>query len=125
EINYHSIVDNAHPEREKLRDRINELFLATPNIGFSTYKVSQSLSVSIFETNQIVSEGTTRFRTWPAALHLMDYLLNCGSTNTDRSVIEVGAGSGLLGIGLPKNGLFRDAKYMFTDHKASLLERIP
>lgn len=118
--------------------RMTEVFNTDPTVGFVTHNTGPL--VSILETNQIVSEGTTGFRTWPAALHLADYLINGHNDALDsttgtfvkaakywKEVIELGAGSGLLGISLLKSNFFQDQKqhfYEFTDHSNSVLERI-
>lgn len=128
------------PPDHKLITRMAKILNTDSTVGFVTHNIGHVL-VSTLETNQIVSEGTTGFRTWPAALHLADYLINGHNelvdvvTNTTfttitkswKNVIELGAGSGLLGIALLKSGVFQKQKdyfYDFTDHKDTILERI-
>ncbi|KAI2800745.1 Protein fam86a [Blomia tropicalis] len=101
------------------------------HLGFSTFFLPGSTTrmASILETNQIVVDGTTGFRVWPATLHLIDYLLEHNQVETNKhehnfNVLELGAGSGLLGIALIKLGQFKNFHYTFTDHKQSVLERI-
>lgn len=58
-------------------------------------------SVTLFEAPSLLaSAGTTGFRTWEASLHLATYLCLNPSKHpvSNKNVIELGAGTGLLSI---------------------------
>uniref|UniRef100_A0A060TCS6 ARAD1D01936p n=1 Tax=Blastobotrys adeninivorans TaxID=409370 RepID=A0A060TCS6_BLAAD len=48
--------------------------------------------------NILVSEGSTGHRTWEAALALADYILRHDNSKAPSQVVELGAGTGLVGL---------------------------
>lgn len=106
-------------------DELTEAIQSDANIGFVTHSVDE-LKISVLESNQIVFNGTTGYRTWPAALHLLRYLLaKYSKPEKWQNVIELGSGIGLLGIGLVKGNLIPPTgHFVFTDHDCQLLNRI-
>lgn len=48
--------------------------------------------------NILVSEGSTGHRTWEAALALADYILRHDNSEAPSQVVELGAGTGLVGF---------------------------
>lgn len=58
-------------------------------------------TITILEKRNLISgSGTTGFRTWEAALHLANYLLTPAGRDlvVGKSIIELGAGTGLISI---------------------------
>jgi predicted nicotinamide N-methyase len=58
-------------------------------------------TITLLERRNLISgSSTTGFRTWEAALHLGSYLLSPQASNLirDKSVIELGAGTGFISI---------------------------
>ncbi|XP_046911399.2 protein-lysine N-methyltransferase EEF2KMT [Dermatophagoides farinae] len=114
-----------------LLDRLCRLFENDTNIGFVTH-VFDMFRLSIIETNKIVKSGTTGLRTWPAAVHLLNYLripenyqnVQWNRSNAWHNVVELGSGSGLLGVGLIKSGFINNGHYIFTDHSQAVLKHI-
>ncbi|ANB11533.1 Efm3p [Sugiyamaella lignohabitans] len=64
------------------------------------YAISPAIAVRLYEEpNVIAREGGTGHRTWEAALALADYLVDTSSfQTTPRSFVELGAGTGLVGL---------------------------
>nr|XP_027195024.1 protein-lysine N-methyltransferase EEF2KMT-like [Dermatophagoides pteronyssinus] len=114
-----------------LLDRLCRLFEHDENIGFVTH-VFDTFRLSIIETNKIVTSGTTGLRTWPAAIHLLNYLrkpenyknIQWERPNDWNNVVELGSGSGLLGVGLINSGFIKNGHYIFTDHSQAVLKHI-
>lgn len=113
-------------------DELVNLIEMDPSIGFVTHIIN-SLKVSLLESNQIVCTGTTGFRSWPAAVHLLEFLTDSNQQTINDiqwnrkeflNVIELGAGTGLLGIGLLKSHFVSNGRYIFTDHNDNVLQRI-
>ncbi|ALC50019.1 CG7889 [Drosophila busckii] len=61
--------------------------------------------MTLRESKSFVIEGTTGLCTWEAALALADYLLEHPSLVQNKNVLELGAGTGLLGILLKQRSL--------------------
>uniref|UniRef100_A0A0K2U9L6 Protein FAM86Alike [Bombyx mori] n=1 Tax=Lepeophtheirus salmonis TaxID=72036 RepID=A0A0K2U9L6_LEPSM len=62
--------------------------------------------LTLIEDQNLITSGTTGLRTWPAALALSDYIIVQGnSILIDRNVVELGSGTGYLGLSLAKTKL--------------------
>ncbi|KAM0811700.1 putative Methyltransferase-domain-containing protein [Seiridium cardinale] len=71
--------------------------------AYMTYNCSTSLNtwhpVTLHESRSLISGSThTGHRTWEGALHLASYLLGNPSLVSNKRVLELGAGTGFLGI---------------------------
>ncbi|KAG1886018.1 hypothetical protein F4604DRAFT_1572499 [Suillus subluteus] len=75
-----------------------------PPDSYMTYywKPSSSLAyetITLLESRTTIESGTTGLRTWCASFVLASYLIaNAGTTIRDQTVLELGCGSGFLGI---------------------------
>lgn len=133
-------IDILEKSDEPIVDNIYELYCsprilsATPLPPTATdtlqYVIDeQGNSVSITETPKIISgAGTTGLRTWEAALFLLAFL-NWGSLESPKlqgkTVVELGAGTGLVSLGLLKNyDKHKFAKIMVTDGDSALVENL-
>ncbi|XP_065181702.1 protein-lysine N-methyltransferase EEF2KMT-like [Sycon ciliatum] len=52
------------------------------------------------ESDSFVSQGTTGLQTWPAAVHLVEWMLDNQEVFNQRDVLELGCGIGLVGCAL-------------------------
>eukprot|EP00117_Sycon_ciliatum_P032022 scpid68051/ scgid2593/ Protein FAM86A len=52
------------------------------------------------ESDSFVSQGTTGLQTWPAAVHLVEWMLDNQEAFNQRDVLELGCGIGLVGCAL-------------------------
>lgn len=96
--------------------------------GFKIENVSNNGLVVIKETPKLISgKGTTGLRTWEAALFLANYLNSNPVDFSNKSICELGTGTGLVGLALAKyyhkeiNPL---SEIIFTDGDASLIENL-
>lgn len=89
---------------------------------------SAGSTVRIAETPRVISgSGTTGFRTWEAALHLVQYLTGLGPGFwAGKSVVELGTGTGLVGLGLYTTAdALGVASVTLTDGSAEVVGRLP
>lgn len=122
-----------HENKNDLLKPLCEYFDSDENIGFVIY-LFDNFKLPIIEINSIVKFNTTGLRTWPAAVHLLDYLKN--NKNSDNKneikwnrenwnkIVELGSGTGLLGLGLIQSGFFSTGHYIFTDSSQEALKQI-
>ncbi len=83
--------------------------------------------IKILETPRIISGlGTTGKRTWAAALHLVEYIIDIdGSVANDilnRNVLELGAGTGFVGTFISK--CLDPAKVLLTDGSLQVVDSL-
>ncbi|KAJ3068024.1 hypothetical protein HDU98_008799 [Podochytrium sp. JEL0797] len=79
--------------------------------------------VTLSETPHKISNGTTRLRTWPAALSLVSYLISQkGECIPAKKVVELGCGVGLGGISCGVLGVASAVE--FTDVDPIVLETV-
>ncbi|XP_023021187.2 protein-lysine N-methyltransferase EEF2KMT [Leptinotarsa decemlineata] len=58
--------------------------------------------ISLQESSNLISDGTTGLRTWQASLALSEWLLQNKSLFTHKTVLELGSGIGLTGLVLAR-----------------------
>lgn len=96
--------------------------------GFWAENVSNNGLVVIKETPKVISgNGTTGLRTWEAALYLANYLNSNPIEFKNKSICELGTGTGLVGLALAKyyhNEINPIREIIFTDGDASLIENL-
>ncbi|KAF2350512.1 Lysine methyltransferase [Trinorchestia longiramus] len=89
---------------------------------YRTYSLWGGGRVTLRETSNVVAEGTTGLCTWQAAHVLLRHLLMNPSIIEGKRVVELGAGVGLLGLGVVLRGL--PVRYTFTDVHPAVLESL-
>ncbi|XP_023296111.2 protein-lysine N-methyltransferase EEF2KMT [Lucilia cuprina] len=70
----------------------------TEKYAFKHYIVTPDAQFTIRESKSFVAEGTTGLCSWQASLALADFLIQHPSLTRDKSVLELGAGTGLCGF---------------------------
>ena len=88
----------------------------------SYFHTDGSHLVSLSETADLVSGGTTGLRTWEAALALKEYLTSNPDISRGRRVLELGSGAGFTGISILKLGLAEHVT--LSDCHPKVLERL-
>jgi predicted nicotinamide N-methyase len=88
----------------------------------SYFRPDGSRLLSLSETRNLVSDGTTGLRTWEAASALTEYLAQNSLVIKGLRVLELGSGSGYTGISLVKLGLVDHVTV--TDCHGKVLERL-
>lgn len=86
------------------------------------HTLSDGHQIVCLETSNILLNGTTGFRTWPAALHLYQFLYDTTDFEKFSNVLELGCGCGFLGASLIKTKLSSSQTYTFSDHQDCLLD---
>lgn len=80
-------------------------------------------TVWLRENPHIISgQATTGLRTWEAAVYLTHYLWNHQDNIQERGVLELGAGTGLVGLAIAKWGVAGDV--YISDGTSSLIDRM-
>lgn len=91
-----------------------------------TYKhyIHKECAITLSESKSFVSEGTTGLCTWEASIALANWFLQ--SNNQDliegKTILEIGAGTGLCGLSLVKFG--NPAKVILTDGSHSVMKNL-
>ncbi|XP_076441598.1 protein-lysine N-methyltransferase EEF2KMT-like [Babylonia areolata] len=86
---------------------------------YKTYTLPAGDRVSLQESVNLVSQGTTGLSTWQAAQHLAEWIVENPDVLRDKRVVELGCGLGLTGLVACRVG---DVKsYVFTDCHTQVL----
>ncbi|EDO18805.1 hypothetical protein Kpol_1028p81 [Vanderwaltozyma polyspora DSM 70294] len=95
------------------------------NTDVIQYRFNDSIKIKLEETPYVVSAaGTTGFRTWEAALFMTSFFVETGylDTMSKKNILELGAGTGLVSIGLCKQYEDSIDKIYVTDGDSQLVE---
>lgn len=103
--------------------------LSSVDTDILTYTLGPDTVIIKESPNLISGMGTTGLRTWEASLFLSQWLLEQIQENTavasdfiDKTVLELGCGTGFVGIALHKSG--RLQKVILTDGDSQLVDRM-
>jgi len=105
----------SNPEDDELDSRIYEHYVSLiptasssqdvgiepPSSSYITYFWKNSSHYehsTLMESRKLIEEGTTGLTTWPASMYLADYLTSHSDLVKGKSILELGAGIGLLGM---------------------------
>ncbi|KAG7452188.1 uncharacterized protein BT62DRAFT_999946 [Guyanagaster necrorhizus] len=72
--------------------------LDTPSSSNETPVTPECFRTTLFESGTMIESGTTGFRTWPASLHLANYIIMHPEWVYGRRILELGSGIGFLGM---------------------------
>lgn len=86
----------------------------------TVYILDNNQTVIHRQTTAMLSQGLTGLSSWPAAICLGDYLMQRIDLVENKKIVELGAGSGLLGLALLKSSE-RIPSYTFTDYSPMIL----
>jgi len=89
---------------------------------YKTYYLAEDVSITLKETNNIVVRGTTGMRTWEAGCFLAEWCLKNPQLFTKKRILELGAGLGLLGLGVIKQ--CNPESYIFSDRHPGVLDAL-
>lgn len=90
--------------------------------GFKTYVINEAITMSLKEKASIISDGTTGLCTWQAAFYLAEWCIQHAEFFREKTVIELGSGSGLVGLTCLK--MCRPKSVTLTDHHSKVLESL-
>ncbi|XP_075755367.1 protein-lysine N-methyltransferase EEF2KMT isoform X1 [Pelodiscus sinensis] len=80
---------------------------------YKSYLLATGDSVTLLETVAIISQGTTGLVTWDAALYLAEWAIENSAIFSNRTILELGSGTGLTGIAICKT--CHPKAYVFSD----------
>lgn len=83
------------------------------NKCFKTYVLPCGALLTLEETQQFISKGTTGLSSWMAGEYLAEWALENPSTFQDRCIIELGCGTGLTGLSICS--MSSPSQYIFSD----------
>lgn len=122
-----------HANKDDLLHLLARHFDNNESIGFVMY-MFDTFNLPIIERNNIVKSSTTGLRTWPASMHLYNFLKNFSKNkitdiklnraNEWNKIIELGSGSGMLGLALIQSGFIPNGHYIFSDTSDEALKQI-
>ncbi|NXX50466.1 EF2KT methyltransferase, partial [Tricholaema leucomelas] len=89
---------------------------------YKSYILPTGESVTLSESQAIISGGTTGLVTWDAALHLAEWAVENSLLFTNRTILELGCGVGFTGIAICKT--CRPKRYIFSDCHPCVLHQL-
>ncbi|XP_028562353.2 protein-lysine N-methyltransferase EEF2KMT isoform X1 [Podarcis muralis] len=89
---------------------------------YKSYLLPSGDAITLCESVAIISRGTTGLVTWDAGLYLAEWALENSAVFCNRSVLELGSGTGLTGIAISK--ACRPRTYTFSDHHECVLQQL-
>ncbi|XP_053550436.1 protein-lysine N-methyltransferase EEF2KMT isoform X2 [Bombina bombina] len=92
------------------------------NRCYKSYLLPSGDAVTLSENPAIISGGTTGLVTWEAALYLAEWATENASIFKDRTVLELGSGTGLAGLAICKSCFPK--KYIFSDCHQQVLQQL-
>ncbi|XP_068673947.1 protein-lysine N-methyltransferase EEF2KMT-like isoform X2 [Montipora foliosa] len=89
---------------------------------YKMYTLPCGALITLEETQQYISEGTTGLHTWMAGEYLAEWALESRSIFQERNIIELGSGTGLTGLTICATST--SYQYIFTDCHEKVLETL-
>eukprot|EP00731_Ephydatia_muelleri_P029139 Em0020g783a len=102
--------------------------MATPHnededrVCYKSYHLGNSNYVSLKESTQMISNGTTGLITWPAAHYFVDWCMENKHLFEGRHILELGSGSGLAGLAVCCG--CNPASFCFTDCHEGVVQQL-
>ncbi|XP_052262155.1 protein-lysine N-methyltransferase EEF2KMT-like isoform X2 [Dreissena polymorpha] len=111
---------------DDLYDAYTELLQETDaeeeDLCYKTFTLTNNKAVTIKESVNMISFGTTGLSTWQASQHLAEWSIQNKELLSGRHILELGCGLGMLGLAVCQECGVRT--YTFTDHSANVLHLV-
>ncbi|KAL9957472.1 hypothetical protein ACROYT_G039110 [Oculina patagonica] len=117
--------ENGSEISDELYEAYGDVFGKVEDLNakcFKTYIVPCGALLTLKETQQYISKGTTGLSTWMAGEYLAEWALENTSTFKDRNIIELGCGVGLTGLVICSTS--SPCQYIFSDYHEEVLEAL-
>ncbi|XP_071943808.1 protein-lysine N-methyltransferase EEF2KMT-like [Antedon mediterranea] len=118
EENNFEICDELYESYTMLIGKSNEV----SEVCYKTYFISPDECITLQESTQMISHGTTGLCTWQAAKYLTEWAIENKQILKDKHVLELGSGLGLTGLVISK--FCCPATYTFTDGHENVLRTL-
>uniref|UniRef100_A0A8C5UBH9 FAM86 N-terminal domain-containing protein n=1 Tax=Malurus cyaneus samueli TaxID=2593467 RepID=A0A8C5UBH9_9PASS len=89
---------------------------------YKNYLLPTGDCVSLQESTALISGGTTGLVTWEAALHLAQWAMDNPGVFRDRTILELGSGTGFTGIAICKT--CQPRTFIFSDCHPRVLRQL-
>ncbi|NXK47036.1 EF2KT methyltransferase, partial [Chauna torquata] len=89
---------------------------------YKNYLLPTGESVTLAESEAIISQGTTGLVTWDAALYLAEWAIENSIVFSNRTVLELGSGTGFTGLAICKT--CNPKAYIFSDYHHCVLKQL-
>lgn len=93
---------------------------ATEKYAFKHYLLSPNEYLTLRESKSFVADGTTGLCSWQASLALADFLVAKKSSIENKTILELGSGTGLCGFIVAK--LCRPKHFLLSDGSVSCVQ---
>ena len=124
-----TLIGKVEEDGEEVIEDIYGLYaslVATPHnddrVCYKSYHLGNSEYVSLKESTQMISDGTTGLITWPAAHYFVDWCMENKHLFEGRHILELGSGSGLAGLAVCCG--CSPASYCFTDCHEGVMQQL-
>ncbi|KAJ1097946.1 hypothetical protein NDU88_003062 [Pleurodeles waltl] len=89
---------------------------------YKSYFLPTGETITLSENVAIISEGTTGLVTWEAALYLGQWAMQEPDLFNNRTVLELGSGTGLAGLTVCKTS--HPKRFIFSDYHQHVLKQL-
>ncbi|XP_015926197.1 protein-lysine N-methyltransferase EEF2KMT [Parasteatoda tepidariorum] len=121
------LIDTVEYQKEEFSEKLLNEYTETlsisqddeKNISYNSYIINPNCVITLHENTCFVAKSTTGLQTWEASKYLAEWCINNPSLFTDKKILELGSGIGLLGITILK--LCQPKQYIFTDKSWEVL----
>lgn len=121
--------DTTGLELDSLYDLLSEVMMSRPlpveSKDLITYNLNSNTEIKIWESPNLISgQGTTGLRTWEASLYLCEYILQNELEFVNKDIIELGCGTGIIGILLLKLSSQGHSSVCLTDGDENVVKQV-
>lgn len=119
-----SVIKTLENKDIEICDKIYENISLIPLENTFKHYIYKNCAITLRESKSFVSEGTTGLCTWQASIALANWFLQPRNLELveGKTVLELGAGTGLCGLSLVKFG--SPAKVILTDGSYPVVENL-
>lgn len=108
----------------RLTDLLARPTTSLSDFSFKSYNLGTSGYITLKESSNLISRGTTGLTVWQASFYFVEWLLASTMLQelSGKSVLELGCGLGFVGVAVCR--LCEGCRYIFTDCHEHVLEKL-